>query len=82
MIATASWDKSVRLWDTLSGDRAAADVLTHSHEVLAVAFHPGGRTLVCSTLNGELHFWDAQEATIRTTVEVRPRLQAAAVRCV
>jgi WD40 repeat protein len=65
----------VRLCSTYAGDRAVADVLRHSHEVLAIAFHPAGRFLVCSTLNGELHFWDAQEATIRATIEARPAPQ-------
>ena len=70
-LASASWDRTVRLWDTYSGNRAAAESLLHAHEVLALALHPTGKYLVCSTLNGELHFWDAQEAAIVATIEVQ-----------
>ena len=70
-VATGAWDKTVRIWSAFSGGKTATDVLQHSHEVLALAFHPSGRYLACATLNGELHFWDAQEATTLGTIEVR-----------
>lgn len=70
-VATAAWDKTVRIWTAFSGGKTATDVLQHSHEVLALAYHPSGRSLACSTLNGEIHFWDAQEATTLGTIEVR-----------
>lgn len=69
-VATASWDKTVRLWNTYSGDKSATDILQHSHEVLAVAMHPTGRCLAASTLNGEICFWDTQEAALLGVIEV------------
>lgn len=71
MLASVSWDNTVRLWNVYAGDKSATDVLQHSHEVLAVAFHPSGKTLACSTLNGEIHFWDAQEAALKGSIECR-----------
>ena len=70
-VASASWDKTVRLWDTYSGSKSATDILQHTHEVVAIAMHPGGRYLAASTLNGEICFWDTQEATIHGVIEAR-----------
>lgn len=71
VLASASWDSTVRLWNVYSGDKSATDILQHAHEVLAVAFDPSGKTLACSTLNGEIHFWDARDAVLKGTIEAR-----------
>ena len=70
-VATASWDKTVRLWNTYSGGSGATDILQHAHEVLAVAMHPTGRCLAAATLNGEISFWDTQEAALSGVIDVR-----------
>lgn len=70
-VATASWDKTVRLWNTYSGDKSATDILQHAHEVLAISMHPTGRYLAASTLNGEISFWDTQEAALSGVIDVR-----------
>lgn len=61
----------MRLWNTYSGDKSATEILQHSHEVLAVAMHPTGRCLAASTLNGEICFWDTQEAALSGVIEVQ-----------
>ena len=50
-LATGSWDKSVRVWDFVSS-KAAVDVLTHTADVLALAFGPDGGSLATATLDG------------------------------
>lgn len=71
-MATASWDKTVRLWNSYSGDKSATEILQHSHEVLCVAHHPTGRSLAAATLNGEIHFWDCQDGKLTGMIEVCP----------
>jgi hypothetical protein len=39
--------------------------------VLAIAMHPTGRYLASSTLNGEISFWDTQEAVLMGVIEVQ-----------
>jgi len=71
LLASASWDKTVRLWDVFSGNKVATETLQHSHDVLAVCHSPTGKELCCSTLDGQLHFWDVEAATLRGSVDGR-----------
>lgn len=41
LLASGSWDKSVRLWDVFES-KGAVETLSHVHDVLAVAFRPDG----------------------------------------
>jgi periodic tryptophan protein 2 len=71
-LASASWDGTVRLWPLLAGgNRLDAQVLRHSKEVLAMAFHPDGRELVTATTEGILSFWDTRSCTVQATIETR-----------
>jgi periodic tryptophan protein 2 len=62
LVASASWDKSVRLWDLYRG--VQVETLTHNTEVIALAWRPDGKELCTSTLDGNLQFWDVDEAYV------------------
>lgn len=47
LLASGSWDKTVRLWDVFDS-KGAVETLQHVHDVLAVAFRPDG---VCAREN-------------------------------
>ena len=70
-LASGSWDQTVRVWDFLSA-KSAVDTLKHTSDVTALAFDPTGGTLAVCTLDGQICFWDAKEATQTGSIDGRP----------
>jgi periodic tryptophan protein 2 len=61
IMVSASWDKTVKIWD-IFGSKGSAESLDHSSEVVSVAFNPAnGTEIVASTLDGNLTFWNVVE---------------------
>jgi hypothetical protein len=63
LLATASFDQTVRIWDTASGQPLGAP-LQHQHWVQHVGFSPDGRRVVTASggvnaIQGEARVWDA-----------------------
>jgi WD40 repeat protein len=57
-LATASEDRTVRIWDTDSGDELAT-LAGHRDEVWAVAWSPDGRRLATGSRDRTARIWDA-----------------------
>ena len=70
LLASASWDRSVRLWNVFGRSRAV-EPLALSSDVLALAFRPDGHELVASTLDGQVAFWDVEEGKQTGLIEGR-----------
>ncbi|CAM6092951.1 unnamed protein product [Calypogeia fissa] len=70
LLASSSWDKTVRLWDVFKG-KGGIETFSHTHDVLAVAYRPDGKQLACTTLDGNIHFWDPLEGLLISTIEGR-----------
>ena len=70
VLASCSWDKTVRLWDVFGG-KGALESLPHGHEVLALAWAPDGKALASATLDGGVWFWDPAEAALLGSIEAR-----------
>ena len=58
MVATASWDDTIRLWSVADGRQLA--VLTgHTDDVVDVAFSPDGARIVSASNDGTARIWNA-----------------------
>nr|XP_033797593.1 periodic tryptophan protein 2 homolog [Geotrypetes seraphini] len=74
ILATASWDKKVRLWN-MSESWRTRETLSLTSDVLAVVFRPDGRELAVSTLDGQMTFWDPETASQTGCIEGRHDIQ-------
>ncbi|VAH09388.1 unnamed protein product [Triticum turgidum subsp. durum] len=70
ILASSSWDKTVRLWDVFES-KGAVETFQHSHDVLTLAYRPDGRQIACSTLDGLINFWDPFDGLLMYTIEGR-----------
>ncbi|KAL9314527.1 hypothetical protein ACSQ67_019979 [Phaseolus vulgaris] len=68
VLASSSYDKTVRLWDVFDG-KGAVETFPHTHDILTVVYRPDGRQLACSTLDGQIHFWDPIDGLLMYTIE-------------
>ena len=67
-LASASHDKTVRLWDPATG--AHQQTLTgHSGRVMAVAFSPDGKTLASASYDMTVRLWDPATGAHQQTLE-------------
>ncbi|XP_059822025.1 PWP2 small subunit processome component [Hypanus sabinus] len=74
ILVSASWDKTVKLWD-MADSWKTKETLRMTSDALAVTFRPDGKELAVVTLNGQITFWDVQEAVQTGSVEGRHDLQ-------
>ncbi|NWZ81334.1 PWP2 protein, partial [Poecile atricapillus] len=74
VLASASWDKTVKLWDMLDSWRTKETFIMNS-DVLVVAFRPDGKELAVAALNGQITFWDHENAVQIGSIEGRHDLQ-------
>ncbi|KAL1809690.1 hypothetical protein ACET3Z_026680 [Daucus carota] len=70
ILASSSWDKSIRLWDVFQG-KGVVETFSHTHDVLTVVYRPDGKQLACSTLDGQIYFWDPIDGLLMCTIEGR-----------
>uniref|UniRef100_A0A8C6SFH2 PWP2 small subunit processome component n=1 Tax=Neogobius melanostomus TaxID=47308 RepID=A0A8C6SFH2_9GOBI len=74
VLASASWDKTVRLWDMMDSWQVK-ETLALTADALAVTYRPDGQELAIATLNGEISFWSPQSATQTGSVSGRHDLE-------
>ncbi|CAN6441188.1 unnamed protein product [Victoria cruziana] len=70
ILASSSWDKTVRLWDVFEG-KGSVETFVHTHDVLTVVYRPDGKQLASSTLDGQIYFWDPIDFQLMCTIEGR-----------
>lgn len=62
MLATASFDGSIRLWNVTDGTCTQL-FNSHLHPVSSVAFSPSGMFLASGSLKGEFFIWNVEIGT-------------------
>lgn len=69
ILASASWDHTVRLWNLFASKVSFIEPLAHPTDVLAVAFRPDGKQLASTTLNGAINIWDVKDGEQIGTID-------------
>ncbi len=68
LLASASRDSSIRLWDIASGT-IKYTLTGHNYYIYSVAFSPDGLTLASGDENGKIRLWDVTTGQYRVTLE-------------
>lgn len=62
-IASASWDRTIRIWDSSTG--SLLTTFPHSDAVTSVQYSPDGKRLAITSLDGTAQVLDAQTGAVR-----------------
>lgn len=65
-LATASWDKTVHIWDVRSG--SLERIIELPAEAWAMTFDPSGKTIAIGCWDGQVRLWDTEKRSIRATL--------------
>ena len=67
MLASASWDQTVRLWNVNTG-RLLHTLTGHTNDIMSVAFSPDGNTLASGSWDGTIRLWNPRNGKLKRTV--------------
>ncbi|MBD3325792.1 hypothetical protein GF339_14500, partial [candidate division KSB3 bacterium] len=59
LLASASWDRTVKLWNVQTGEELRT-LSGHAREVVSVEFSPDDSLLATASWDGMLKLWDVQ----------------------
>lgn len=70
VLALSSWDKTIRIWNIFSRSQQV-EPIEIEHDVLALSMRPDSKEIAVSTLNGQLLFFNTDEATQTHQLDIR-----------
>jgi periodic tryptophan protein 2 len=70
MLASASWDGTVKFWDLYKGN-VPSESAQHASDVVCVAFRPDGKEVCTGTIGGLLSFWNTEDAKLKFEIDGR-----------
>lgn len=71
LLASASWDGTVKIWDLYKGTNAPVESFQHSTDVVCVAVRPDGAQLCSGTIGGLLSFWSIEDGKLLFEIDGR-----------
>jgi WD40 repeat protein len=63
LLASAGDDRTVRLWNTATGQPHGQPILAHEDVIWQVAFSPDGQTLATASEDGTVKLWQVSDGT-------------------
>jgi hypothetical protein len=66
LLASASWDGTVRLWEVASGQQRGEPLTGHTDSVVGVAFSPDGKLLASASSDGTVRLWNIEVESLIT----------------
>jgi WD40 repeat protein len=67
MLASPSWDKTIRLWDAKAGE-CLRTLKGHGRPIYSVAFDPAGSTLASGSQDGKIMIWEVESGKLLRTL--------------
>lgn len=61
ILASASWDKTIRIWNIFGRSQHVEPIEIHS-DVLSITMRPDSKEIAVSTLDGNISIWDIEDA--------------------
>ena len=61
-IASCSWDKTIKIWDTVTGT-CIHTLKGHTNEVISVSWSPDGKYIASGSEDNTIRIWDANTGT-------------------
>jgi periodic tryptophan protein 2 len=80
MLASASWDGTMKLWDLYKGN-VPSESAQHASDVVCVAFRPDGKEICTGTIGGLLSFWNTEDAKLKYEIDGRRDIAGGESRC-
>jgi WD40 repeat protein len=68
LVAVAGNDSAVKLYEVQTG-KLISELPEHPADVMAIAYHPQGKTLVTGDLLGTIRCWDLENKKVTRTIE-------------
>ena len=65
LLASGSYDKTIKLWDAASG-KELATLAAHQDQVFRIEFSPDGESLASCGGDGKVIIWDVESRAVRT----------------
>ena len=72
LLASGSWDKTVRLWNIATGEHTET-LIRHTNQINSVCFSPKGHLIASGSSDGTVRLWDTATGRVNKTLTKQTR---------